>query len=103
MLLGHSEDQVVLGDAGVVDQDVQAAKVFNHLCYQVFCSVVVRGIRLVGHYLYVVGSKAFCNLLRLIRRTQISKRNVGTLLCQFFGDGGTYASAASGDNACFTR
>ena len=87
LLLRHAQHQAVLGDAGIVDEDVDAAKLFLHLLHHFLRLSEVSGIRGIALGLHALGGNL---LLGFFIDFEVGECHVGSFLgklqCDSFSD-----------------
>ena len=94
LLFGHAKHEAVLGDAGIVDEDVDGAEVFLHLLHQGFRFREVGGVRSVA---LTFNTEGFDLSLCLFVDSEIGECDVSAFGGVTEGDGLANASCCTCD------
>ena len=97
LLLGHAHHEAVFGDAGVVDKDVDAAKVVLDLINDFFGLFKIGGIRGVAFNLYAEGGDFGFGLLAVFVNYEVGESDVCAFLGETQGKGFADAAGRAGD------
>ena len=106
LLFGHAEHESVLGDACVVDEDVDGSEVFLYFLYDFFCGVEVGGVACIGaagdahgFYLPACGLESGCHV---VVKDEVCECYVCAFGGELQGDGFANAPGCTRDECGFS-
>ena len=85
LCFAHAHHQAVFGDAGIIDQNVDAAEILHDLVDHFVRIFKVGGVRGVSFGFYAQGVQLLLRLLAVFVDRQIGERDVGSLFCKLNG------------------
>ena len=92
----------VLGDAGVVDENVDATEVLDNLCHNFLGLVEVGGVGGIALALHAEGGDFGLGGLAVFVYYEVGECDIGTLLREAQSDGATDAACGAGDEGGFS-
>ena len=98
----HAHHQAVFGDAGIIDQNVDAAEILHDLVDHFVRIFKVGGVRSVSFGFYAQGVQLLLRLLAVFVDRQIGERDVGSLFCKLNGDRFADAPGCAGYDGHFS-
>ena len=98
---GHAFDGGVVGDAGVVDEDVQVAEVFQHLGHKLLAVVQMGDVDGISFGLDAEVGQFFFDGNHVFVAAAPAKSDVTALLGETEGNGATDAACGTGYNGYF--
>jgi len=99
LLLAHAEHQAVLGDAGVVDQNVDGAELLLHLRHHLLRLLEVSSVRGIALGLHAQGGNL---VLGLSIHFQIGERDVSAFSGELQGNGLANAACCASNQRSLT-
>ena len=99
LLFGHAEHQSVLGDAGIVDQNVNTSELLLHGLDHVFGLCKICSIRSIAFGLHSFGGNF---LLCFFVYCEVGECNVGTFLSKSQRDSLSDTACSTSDECCLT-
>ena len=102
LLLGHTHHQTVLGDTGVVDEDIDTAEIFHHLLHYLVSLLKICCVGSVALAFHTESGNLFLGLLSILVDYEICECDICAFSGKLEGNGFTDASGSSCDESCFT-
>ena len=101
LLLGHTHEQGVACDTGIVHQDIEAAEVGNHLLNHLMRCLKICGIGSVELHLYAQGCYLIARGLCGFVEFEIRERDIGSLAGISQSYLFAYSTSCPRDKGCF--
>ncbi len=102
LLLGHAHHETVLGDSGVVHQNVDTAEVLFHLVDHFLCLLEICGIGGISFCLHAHGCDFCFGFLAGLVDVEVGESYVGSLGGETQGKSLADAAGGAGDEGCFS-